>query len=179
MAQQNDIFSLYGNFLKNFVHTFTYFPTTNWQRAFSPTINFGCNVEDTEVEQHVVDEVGSYGKQINRVLDAMTVLVSHIPRETPLTPQERRYIDAFEDLAHAADEASRKFKDKRRSGLTLDDINHTIENLCSLAGKDPGRYKYIVKRIQEDLDRVQEDLDRASKQSSSAEEKNFAGNGKD
>lgn len=154
MAQQADIFSLYGNFLKNFVYTFTYFPTTNWQRAFSPTINFGCNVEDTEVEQHVVDEVGSYGKQINRVLDAMTVLVSHIPRETTLTPQERRYIDAFEDLAHAADEASRKFKDKRRSGLTLDDINHTIENLCSLVGKDPGRYEYLVERIQADLDRV-------------------------
>ena len=116
-------------------------------------------MEDAEVEQHVVDEVGSYGKQINRVLDAMTVLVSHIPRETPLTPQERRYIDAFEDLAHAADEASKKFKDKRRSGLTLDDINHTMENLCSLAGKDPGRYKYI-------LDRIQKDLDQASKQSS-------------
>lgn len=111
-------------------------------------------MEDTEVEQHVVDEVGSYGKQINRVLDAMTVLVSHIPRETTLTPQERRYIDAFEDLAHAADEASRKFKDKRRSGLTLDDINHTIENLCSLVGKDPGRYEYLVERIQADLDRV-------------------------
>jgi hypothetical protein len=158
MAQQADIFSLYGNFLKNFVHTFTYFPTTNWQRAFSPTINFGCNVEDAEVEQHVVDEVGSYGKQINRVLDAMTVLVSRIPPDT-LTPQERRYIDAFEDLAHAADEASKKFKDKRRSGLTLDDINHTMENLCSLAGKDPGRYKYI-------LDRIQKDLDQASKQSS-------------
>ncbi len=100
-----------------------------------------------------MDEVGSYGKQINRVLDAMTVLVSRIPPNT-LTPQERRYIDAFEDLAHAADKASRKFQDKRQSGLTLDDINHTIENLCSMAVKDPGRYEYIVKRIQQDLDRV-------------------------
>lgn len=154
MAQQTDIFSLYRNFLKNFVYNFTYFPTTNWQRAFSPTIYFGCNVEDADVEQHVVDEVGSYGKQINRILDAMTVLVSHMPKDTALTPQERRYVDAFEDLAHAADEASRKFKDKRRSDLTLDDINHTIENLCSLVGKDPGRYQYLVKRIQEDLDRA-------------------------
>lgn len=153
MAQQTDIFSLYGNLLKNFVYTFTYFPTTNWQRAFSPTINFGCNIEDAEVEQHVVGEVGSYGKQINRVLDAMTVLVSRVRPDT-LTPQERRYIDAFEDLAHAADEASRKFKDKRRSGLTLDDINHTIEDLRSLKGKEPGRYDYLMERIQEELNRA-------------------------
>ncbi|MEI2781186.1 MAG: hypothetical protein V9H25_07950 [Candidatus Competibacter sp.] len=165
MAQQADIFSLYGNFLKKFVYTFTYFPTTNWQRAFSPTINFGCNVEDAEVEQHVVDEVGSYGKQINRVLDAMTVLVSRIPPDK-LTPQERRYVDAFEDLAHAADEASKKFKDKRRSGLTLDDINHTIENLCSLAGKDPGRYEYIVERIQKDLDRASKKSSHSGKKTS-------------
>lgn len=154
MAQQTDIFSLYRNFLKNFVYTFTYFPTTNWQRAFSPTIYFGCNVDDADVEQHVLDEVGSYGKQINRVLDAMTVLVSRMPPDTALTPQERRYIDAFEDLADAADEASKKFKGKRRSGLTLDDINHTIENLCSLVGKDPDRYQYLVERIQADLDRL-------------------------
>lgn len=148
MANQSNIFSAYENYLKNFAYAFTYFPTTNWQRAFSPTINFGCNVEDADVEQHVVNEVGSYGKQINCVLDAMTVLVSRMPRKEELTPQERRYVDAFEDLARAADTAAKKFQDQHRGDITLHDIDRTIEDLRSLAGTNPGSYRCLVERLQ-------------------------------
>ena len=38
-----------------FNYVFTYLPRTNWQNAFSPTINFGCNTEDMPVEQHVLN----------------------------------------------------------------------------------------------------------------------------
>lgn len=148
MAKQPNVFSLYENFLKNFLYTFTYFPTTNWQHAFSPTINFGCNVEDADVEQHVVDEVGSYGKQLNRVLDVLTVLVARIDeKELKLTPQERQFVDQFEELARAADDAAAKFKGKHRRGITLDDINHIIEDLHSLAGKNPTGYRDFIVRL--------------------------------
>lgn len=117
-------------------------------KMFSPTINFGCNVEDADVEQHVVDEVGSYGKQLNRVLDVLTVLVARIDeKELKLTPQERQFVDQFEELARAADDAVTKFKGKHRRGITLDDINHMIEDLHSLAGKSPTGYRDFLERL--------------------------------
>jgi hypothetical protein len=42
----------------------------------SPTIVFGnANLADVDTEQKVVDSVGSYGYQLNRVLDALAVLI--------------------------------------------------------------------------------------------------------
>jgi hypothetical protein len=56
-------------------YTFTYFPWTDWSSFFRPTFNFGCNVEDAPTEKAVLDKVGSYGSQLNRILDALVVLV--------------------------------------------------------------------------------------------------------
>ncbi len=56
-------------------YTFTYFPWTDWSGFFRPTFNFGCNVGDADTEKAVLDTVGSYGSQLNRILDALVVLV--------------------------------------------------------------------------------------------------------
>lgn len=99
-----------ANLLKNFV--FTYFPRTDWRRFVSPTIVFGsANINDREVEQQVVDAVGSYGYQLNRILDALTVLIRHGDiEESSLTEQERRALYRLLDLAEAADEAAKRAK---------------------------------------------------------------------
>jgi hypothetical protein len=146
MPRQRTAQSIYEDFLKNFLYTFTYFPTTNWQRAFSPTLYFGCNVEDADVEQHVLDEVGSYGKQLNRVLDVLTVLVGRIDRNS-LTPQERRFVDEFEDLAQRADEVAAAYQGKRPHGITQTDVNHMIDGLRSLAGSDYGHNQEVLGQI--------------------------------
>ena len=51
-----------------------------------------------------MDKVGSYGKQVNRVLDVLTVLVAD-DRLDPqsLTPQELNFVNQFKDLAREAD----------------------------------------------------------------------------
>jgi|SRR5665213_830088 len=52
------------------------FPITDWRRFVSPTIVFGnANIADSDTEQKVVDSVGSYGYQLNRILDALAVLI--------------------------------------------------------------------------------------------------------
>lgn len=146
MAQQTSLLAPYTNFLRDFV--FTYFPTTNWQRAFSinPTINFGRNVADADVEEHVLDKVGSYGSQLNRIIDAMTVLLATLDREQ-MTPQERRFIDRFEDLADQADEAAASFQGKRRHRITREDLNGLIDGIRSLERSDTGLYREFVERI--------------------------------
>jgi hypothetical protein len=107
MSASSPIFSP-GHLLKNFV--FTYFPVTDWRRFISPTIVFGkANIADSETEQKVVDSVGSYGYQLNRILDALAVLIrEHEDTKTPLTEKDRRMLSRLLDLADAADEAAKR-----------------------------------------------------------------------
>jgi ABC-type transporter Mla subunit MlaD len=144
MAKQQSLLSLYEDFLKNY--TFIYYPTTDWTHALSPTLNFGCNVKDVDVEQHVLDEVGSYGSQLNRVLDVLSVLVADLDRST-LTPQEQQFVDKFEELASRADDAARNFLGKRRHGVTHADINHMIAALRTLQRTNKPHYDELVAQI--------------------------------
>jgi hypothetical protein len=101
---------LNNNFLKNFA--FTYFPVTDWRRFISPTIVFGnANIADAEVEQKVVDSVGSYGYQLNRILDALAVLIREAEDpKTPRTEMDRRMLSRLLDLEDAANTAAKRAK---------------------------------------------------------------------
>ena len=109
MSAAPSVFST-GNLLKNFI--FTYYPVTDWRRFISPTIVFGnANLADAQTEQKVVDSVGSYGYQLNRILDALAVLIrENEDPKAPRTEQDRRMLDRLLDLADAADEAARQAK---------------------------------------------------------------------
>lgn len=150
MKEQDTISSLYENILKNFLYTFVYFPSTNWQNAFSPTINFGYNVDDLGVERHVLNEVGSYGKQLNRVMDVLTVLVARLDREK-LTTQECRFVERFEDLARRADAAAAAYQGELPNTITHADINHLIDRMRSLKEVDQQQYGDLLKRLYESL----------------------------
>jgi len=90
--------------VEDFASKFVYLPTTNWQRAFSPQINFGCNLQDQDTEQHVLDNVGSYGYQLGRIIDVLNALVARLPA-AELTPQERLDVADFQDMAHRVEAA--------------------------------------------------------------------------
>jgi hypothetical protein len=109
MSTSPSIFST-GNLLKNFV--FTYLPFTDWRRFISPTIVFGnANIADSNTEQKVVDSVGSYGYQLNRILDALAVLIrENGDPKAPPTEKDRRMLCRLLDLADAADEAAKQAK---------------------------------------------------------------------
>lgn len=55
------------------------------------TVNLG-NSGDTELESRILDDVGSYGRQIGRIADALDALANHV---AGLTPKEQAAIDAF------------------------------------------------------------------------------------
>lgn len=149
MAAQKSLLSFYEDFLKNY--TFVYFPTTNWQRALSPTFNFGCNIQDADVEEHVLSEVGSYGSQINRILDVLSVLVANLDRSA-LTPQERHFVEKFERLAADADAAAAKYQHKRpHSPIYAQEIDHMIEALISIRRSDRAKYQKLMDQISKQL----------------------------
>jgi hypothetical protein len=90
----------------NFLRTWDYRPTTNWFEHFV-TINW--NSGDAEVEQHVLGEVGSYGLQLGRILDAVALLVGELDL-AQLTPEQQRVVVRLEDLASSARRAVRQFQ---------------------------------------------------------------------
>jgi hypothetical protein len=71
------------NWFSNFVgNRFSWF-TVNLGRSSAP-----------EVESEILDEVGSYGRQLGRIGDVLEVLVAKLPRDT-LTEAERAAVEDF------------------------------------------------------------------------------------
>jgi hypothetical protein len=90
----------------NFLRNWDYKPVTSWFEHFI-TINW--NSGDADVEQHVLGEVGSYGLQLSRILDAVDLLVSELDLAR-LTPEQQRIVVRLEDLRHAAHQAVSEFR---------------------------------------------------------------------
>jgi hypothetical protein len=92
--------------LTNFLRSWDYKPVTSWFEHFI-TINW--NSQDADVEQHVLGEVGSYGLQLSRILDAVDLLVSELDLAR-LTPEQQRIVVRLEDLRHDAHRAVSEFR---------------------------------------------------------------------
>ena len=50
------------------------------------------------VEEEVLSDVGSYGKQLGRIGDALIVLLAHFHPRTPLSADETEAIDELKDM---------------------------------------------------------------------------------
>jgi len=61
-----------------------------------------------EVEEEVLDSVGSYGRQLGRMGDALTVLLDHFKPERPLSRAEKKAIRALRDMLEDIDDIKRK-----------------------------------------------------------------------
>ena len=53
---------------------------------------------EPKVEEEVLSDVGTYGKQLGRIGDAMIVLLAHFHPRAPLTAEETKAIDALKDM---------------------------------------------------------------------------------
>ena len=82
-----------------------------WTFLFNPTggqyglinINLGQS-SAPEVEQEVLSDVGTYGKQLGRIGDALMVLLAHFHPHAPLSAPENKAIAELKDmLAQIAD----------------------------------------------------------------------------
>lgn len=71
-------------------------------------INIGKSA-DPQLEEQILDEVGSYGRQLGQLGDALGVLLNHVDLDG-LTPKEQKMIWAFR---LQLDEIN-KLKEKRR-----------------------------------------------------------------
>ncbi len=101
-----NVFDIWFSPFTNFLRNWDYKPVTSWFEHFI-TINWNSN--DADVEQHVLGEVGSYGLQLSRILDAVDLLVSELDLAR-LTPEQQRIVVRLEDLRDAAHRAVNEFR---------------------------------------------------------------------
>jgi hypothetical protein len=66
-----------------------------------------------ETEAEILDRVGTYGRQLGQITDAMIVLLKHLPHRASLSPEDSKAIEAFEKMAN--DIADIKEKHKRQA----------------------------------------------------------------
>jgi hypothetical protein len=66
-----------------------------------------------ETEAEILDRVGTYGRQLGQIADAMIVLLRHLPHRASLSPEDSKSIEAFEKMAN--DIADIKEKHKRQA----------------------------------------------------------------
>ncbi len=90
----------------NFLRYWDYRPDTQWLDHFI-TVNW--NAGDAEVEQHVLGEVGSYGYQLSKILDAVNLLVSQL-KLTELSPEQQKVVIRLQDLAAQANRAVKEYR---------------------------------------------------------------------
>jgi hypothetical protein len=91
----------------NFLKTWNFVPRTQWLDHF---ITINNNGNDAPVEQHVLSEVGSYGKQLSDILDALEVVIAHVAKIQPFDAEEAVPIDALKKLHAATKDSVTRFR---------------------------------------------------------------------
>ena len=72
-------------------------------------INLGQSSEP-KVEEDVLSDVASYGKQLGRIGDALIVLLEHFHPQKKLTAQEEAAFDALKDMLNKIADVKEKHK---------------------------------------------------------------------
>ena len=125
-------------------------PMTSWQRFFNPQFYINYNTGDVDVENNVLQQVGSYGKQLGQIIDVLDVLVARVP-QNELTFQERSALAVFRTLSEQVTAAVTEVKGPRKKCVTHADIDQLIDDLQSLARSDPQAYSLLANRLQSAL----------------------------
>jgi hypothetical protein len=70
-------------------------------------VNLGQSTEP-KVEEEVLSDVGTYGKQLGRIGDVLIVLLSHLPSDISLTDHEKHAIAALKEMLNKVAEVKAK-----------------------------------------------------------------------
>ena len=79
-------------------------PMTAWFSGNRLTANVYLGESSApEVEGEILDRVGTYGRQLGQIADAVTVLLRYLPDRSSLPAADRAAIEKFEAMAGEID----------------------------------------------------------------------------
>jgi hypothetical protein len=147
-ADSRFLFPLQDLFEQAF-RNFTITPLTDWKRFYNPQFFFSYNAGDVDLENHVLSEAGSYGRQLGIVLKVLDLLLARVPESQlqQLTPQEVVAREEFRDLLRTVRAAKAEFRGRADAGLTRDDIDDLIDRLRALEHTDKATYRALVEHL--------------------------------
>ena len=128
---------------------FNYFPWTNWSNFIHPQIinMFGSNVQDVDVEKDVLQEAGSYGKQLGVILRVLSLLLARLNKDD-LLPGDRAVIEEFDVLFRTVERTVAEHKGQkteRFGSRALEDLEQTLK---VLARKHPEALRHLTEWLQ-------------------------------
>ena len=92
----------FSQLFSQFLRFWNYSPDTSWKDFFNPQFIINSNTSDAPVENDVLASVGSYGKQLGIIMDALNVVISASTFDD-LLPADRRALDRFRSLRNDVD----------------------------------------------------------------------------
>jgi hypothetical protein len=97
--------------------------------------------KDPDLEQRIITEVASYGRQLGRLMEAVDVLVQRVDR-TSLSAEDR---DALDDLHELAEEI-----EALKQRTAVERVDRIVSDVRELA-KDPDANRDALRRVRDAL----------------------------
>ncbi|MFN5588302.1 MAG: hypothetical protein ACK48P_00535 [Holosporales bacterium] len=98
---------------------------------------------DPALEQNIVQNVASYGRQLGRVADVLNVLIATKGNLAQLTPAQQQQIDAFQQLTEQINAAKKDHPQE----LSSADTQKFLDRLTALKAANPALYDTLRKKI--------------------------------
>jgi hypothetical protein len=102
---------------------------------------------DPTLEREIVHNVASYGRQLGRVIEVLTVLIDHKGALSDLSTEHQKTIADFQKMA----EQIATTKEGHAPILSADDTQRFLDRLMALKTTHPDRYATLRAQI---MDRV-------------------------
>ena len=103
---------------------------------------------DPVLENQIVQNVASYGKQLGRMMEALNVVIAKDLTLSTLTPKDQETITAFQDMLAQINAT----KDNHTPTLSTTETDRFLDRLMTLKTTNPDRYATLRAQI---MDRVQ------------------------
>ncbi len=142
-ATTNDPFSqLFSQFLR----VWNYRPVTSWRDFFNPQFIINSNTGDVGVENDVLATVGSYGKQLGTIMDALQVVIS-ASKLDDLLPADQQALDRFQSLRKDVDAVVARNRPNHDHGLTEGEVAEFLDRLQALGREDPSAARAVGEQL--------------------------------
>jgi hypothetical protein len=132
--------------LSQFLRVWNYRPVTSWDDFFNPQFVINANSGDAAVENDVLAQVGSYGKQLGVIIDALSLVISTIAFNR-LLPSERQVLDRFETLRDQVNKVVAQHQPLADRTLTTADVTDFLSRLQVLGHDDPAAAQTIGEQL--------------------------------
>jgi hypothetical protein len=145
----------FSQLFSQFLRVWNYRPVTSWRDFFNPQFIINANTGDAAVENDVLASVGSYGKQLGTIMNALSVVIS-ASKFDDLLPTDQHALDRFQTLQEGVDTVVARHRSNIDHDLTKTEVADFIDRLRALERKDPARARAVCEQLSNGVQSVGE-----------------------